>query len=354
MGAIISMTKNSPKLKEDGMLKYFKYKEPFHLESGQFLPEIKIAYQTFGKLNDEKDNVIWVIHALTANSNPIEWWPGVVGDNCAIDPSQHFIVCANCLGSHYGSTSPLSKPNENREPYYHDFPLLTNRDVANAYDLVRKELGIDKIKLLTGASLGGQQALEWSILFPDVIENLFLLATNAKHSPYGIAFNESQRLCISADQTWSENSDDAGSNGLLAARSVALLSYRSAQGYNISQTDDEEKLDHFKVQKYQQYQGEKLVNRFNAFSYWTLSKMMDSHNLGRSRGGLIPALQSIQAKTYILGIDSDLLFPIEEQKFLNDHIKDSKLFVIESNLGHDGFLTEPDKIGEIISEILSE
>lgn len=334
------------------MQQFFHYPCEFQLESGELLPELTIAYHTFGKLNPEKNNIVWVVHALTGSSNPTEWWSGVVGENCVVDPNKHFIICANCLGSPYGSTCALSTDPRTGEPYFHTFPMITIRDIANSFDLLRKHLNIQKIRLLTGASMGGQQALEWAVMSPDTFDNLLLIATNAKHSPWGIAFNESQRLAIMADQTWQKRVANAGSAGLIAARSIALLSYRSAQGYNTTQADDEEKIDGFKVLSYQKYQGEKLSKRFNAFSYWTLSKAMDSHNIGRNRGGIETALSSITAKTTILGIESDILFPLEEQNFLYRYIPNARLDVIQSELGHDGFLTESSKVTNVIKGVM--
>lgn len=333
-------------------IKYFHFPHVFRLESGEELPEFTLAYHTFGKLNEAKNNVVWVIHALTGSSNPEEWWPGVVGKNCVINPDKHFIICANCLGSPYGSTNPLSDDKRTGKPFYHNFPLITIRDIVRSFELLRTHLGIERIRLVAGASLGGQQALEWSVMAPDVMEHLLLIATNAKHSPWGIAFNESQRLAIAADQSWKENKPDAGLAGMLAARSIAMLSYRSAQGYNTTQYDDREILDGFRVQSYQQYQGEKLVKRFNAFSYWTLSKAMDSHNIGRNRGGLESALSSVRAKTTILGIETDILFPLEEQKYLYRYIPHARLDVIHSELGHDGFLTESLKVTQVIENVM--
>ncbi len=338
--------------KAGDQMKFFHFKESFELESGEILPEFALAYHTFGHLNTKKDNVVWVIHALTGSSNPIEWWPGVVGDDCVIDPQKHFIICANCLGSPYGSTCALSKDPRTGEPYYHNFPLITIRDIVNSFELLRIYLDIQKVKLLTGASLGGQQCLEWSVISPEIFENQLLIATNAKHSPWGIAFNESQRLAIVADQTWNNKESNAGEAGLLAARSIALLSYRSYKGYNKTQVDDDDKLDGFRAQSYQRYQGEKLIKRFNAFSYWTLSKAMDSHNIGRNRGGIESALSSIQTKTTILGIATDILFPIEEQEILYRYIPNARLDVIHSDLGHDGFLTESSKVTQVIKGVM--
>lgn len=327
--------------------------EAFPLENGEVLPALTIAYHTFGTLNKNKDNVVWIIHALTANSNPLEWWPEVVGWGKHIDPTDQFIVCANAIGSHYGSTSPLSIDPRTGQKYYHNFPTITQRDQVNAFEMLRKHLGIDKIKLLIGASLGGQQCLEWSISYPDVIESQLLIATNAVHSPWGIAFNESQRMAIKADQTFHNLSDDAGKQGLETARAIALLSYRTYSGFQLTQQEhDTNLIDNFKASSYQRYQGLKLSNRFNAFSYVSLTKAMDSHNVGRNRGDIPTVLSGIKTKTSIISIDSDILFPPQEQRFLHQHITGSVIHTISSQFGHDGFLTESATVGEIVSNLI--
>ena len=326
---------------------YFKYNNKFQLESGKTLPEFQLGYTTLGKLNAAKDNVIWITHALTANSNPAEWWDGLVGDGKFFNPENHFIVCANVLGSNYGSTNPLSTNPETGNKYYHNFPEITIRDIINAFELLRKKLGITKIHTLLGGSLGGQQAVEWGIQQPNLIENLFLLATNAKHSPWGIAFNETQRLAISADRTWFSYSDDAGLKGLKTARAIALLSYRNYNTYSSTQEDNEEKIGAYKASSYQNYQGEKLVNRFNAFSYWHLTKVMDSHNVGRQRGGVKEALALIKANTLVVAINSDILFPVSESEILANGILNSQFLILNSSYGHDGFLIETEQLKTI-------
>lgn len=329
------------------MPKIFNHTQPFQLESGRKLPEFQLGYITLGKLNVAKNNVIWITHALTANSNPEEWWNGLVGKGKFFNPENHFIVCANVLGSPYGSTNPLSVNPDTGNKYYHNFPEITIRDIVSALDLLRKHLGITRINTLLGGSLGGQQAVEWAIQQPDLIDNLFLIATNSQHSPWGIAFNESQRLAIKADRTWLSYSDDAGLKGLKAARSIALLSYRNYQTYQNTQEDLEEKTDDFNASSYQNYQGEKLANRFNAYSYWYLSKAMDSHNVGRNRGGVAAALNQIKANTLVIAISSDLLFPVAESKTLQQHIRNSELEIINSIYGHDGFLIETQQLATI-------
>ncbi|GAB3314147.1 homoserine O-acetyltransferase [Larkinella ripae] len=335
--------------------RFFDYKYTFAVEAGVTLAGFRLAYTTRGTLNNDRSNVVWICHALTGSADPGDWWAGMVGPGKYYDPAHHFIICANVLGSCYGSTGPLSVNPLTRQPYYHDFPLITIHDVVKALDLLRQELGIEKIQTCIGGSLGGQQALEWAVQQPGVIQNLILIAANAVMSPWGIAFNESQRMAISADPTWKENRDDAGSAGLKAARSIALLSYRNYDTYGFTQAlDNNEQLDQYKASSYQQYQGEKLVSRFNAYTYWALSKMMDSHNVGRNRGSISKALEQVASPTLAVGIKSDILFPPAEQRTLTRHIPDARYEEIDSLYGHDGFLIETKPLTQIIRTWMEE
>ena len=331
-------------------LKYHYFNEDFQLESGETLQGIKIAYQTWGTLNEQQNNVIWVCHALTGNSDVLDWWGDLFGPNKLFDPAKYFIVCANVLGSHYGSTGPLSAQ-KNGLKYYHKFPKITTLDMVNAHEILRKDLKLNKIHLLIGASLGGQQAIQWAVAYPDIVEQLSLIATNAAHSPYGIAFNESQRMAIQADETFKYAYDEAGANGLKAARSIAMLSYRSPSGYGATQQEENpNKMDNFKAASYQRYQGKKVTQRFNAFSYIILSKAMDSHNIFRNHSD---ALARIKARTLCIGITTDILFPTNEQKYLNTHIQDSIYTEINSDFGHDGFLVEGKQLEQILKDFLT-
>jgi homoserine O-acetyltransferase len=333
----------------------YKYPRTFKLESGKKISKLEIAYHTYGKLNKNGDNVVWVCHALTANSDVLDWWPGIFGENDLFNPNEHFIICANVIGSNYGSTNPLSINPITNQSYYLSFPQVTVRDMVNAHILLANHLGIKHINTLVGGSLGGQQALEWAIIEPERIRNLILMANNAKHSSWGIAFNESQRLAISSDRTFYANTPTGGSKGLKTARSIALLSYRTYKTYGITQIeDDDSKLDNYKASSYQNYQGTKLVNRFNAYSYWYLTKAMDSHNVGRGRGGVEKALSVIKAKTLIIGINSDILFPVEEQQYLFQHIPKAAFAAFDSFYGHDGFLIETESLTKIISSFLEK
>ncbi|WP_234735549.1 homoserine O-acetyltransferase family protein [Tellurirhabdus bombi] len=335
--------------------KFFDYKFSYPLESGDELPGFRLAYTTRGTLNESRSNVVWICHALTGSADPGDWWDGMVGPGKYFDPENQFIICANVLSSCYGSTGPLSINPRTNKPFYHDFPLVTVRDMAGALDLLRQELGIEHIHTCVGGSLGGQQAVEWAIQQPSIIENLVLIAANAVHSPWGIAFNESQRMALAADPSWQESRDDAGITGLKAARSIALLSYRNYDTYGFTQAlDHNEQLDNYKASSYQQYQGEKLVKRFNAYTYWHLTKAMDSHNVGRNRGSIINALLRIKARTLVVGIRSDILFPPAEQQFLARHIPDARYEEIDSLYGHDGFLIEAKPLTQIIRRWMQE
>lgn len=344
-----SVTIGKQKVKYEHTKSIYRYSSPFILESGETLPEFHLNYETFGSLNATKDNVIWVFHALTGNANPTEWWSGLVGNNKLFNPNEHFIVCVNMPGSHYGSINPLSVNPITNRPYHHSFPLITTRDMANMYRHLKNKLDIKKIHTGIGGSMGGMQLLEWSIIEPELFRNSILIATNAAHSPWGKAFNETQRMAIENDPTWKKNNDDAGMNGLSTARAIAMLSYRHYVPYNDSQSEsDNDKIDDFKAGRYQRYQGNKLAQRFNAFSYYALTKSMDSHNVGRNRGSINEALKTIKANTMVVGITSDVLFPIEEQLFLAQQIPNAKFVNIDSVYGHDGFLIEYEQLQKII------
>jgi homoserine O-acetyltransferase len=218
-----------------------------------------------------------------------------------------------------------------------------------AHEALRQALGLAHIHTLIGGSLGGQQALEWAASQPDVANHLVVIATSARHSAWGIAFNEAQRMAIEADATYHENRPEGGAAGLAAARAVALLSYRGYEAYAATQTEPaDSRLRDFRASSYQRYQGAKLVARFNAYSYVALTRAMDSHNLGRGRGGVAAALAGIRARTLVLGITSDVLFPLGEQHEIAAGIPGAVYGELDSSFGHDGFLLETVKITQAL------
>lgn len=346
-------TSETPNNIYSGSKRIYRYPLPFVLESGQVLPQLRIAYHTFGKLNEKRDNVVWVAHALTANSNPLEWWPGLIGENDLINPQEHFIVCANIIGSCYGTTGPRDFNPETGERYLTNFPAFTIRDIVSAHELLRSHLDLEQISLAIGGSMGGQQLLEWAILNPDLIKQLCVIATGAKSSPWGIAFRAAQRMAMEADPSFFSASPNGGKNGAAAARAMAMISYRSREAYNQTQEDENEAINNFRADSYQRYQGQKLSKRFDARTYYALTSAMDTHNVGRGRISIETALDQIKARTLVLGIEGDVLFDNEEQAFLAKHIPDASLQIIPSLYGHDGFLIEAGAISKSLKNFLA-
>ena len=219
------------------MLKIYKHNAPFALELGGELQQLTIAYHTYGTMSADADNVVWVCHALTANSDVADWWPHTVENGRFLDPDRWFVVCANIIGSPYGTTAPLHEDPRTGKPYYDSFPAYTIRDVVNAHRLLARHLGVERVHTLVGCSVGGFQAVEWAVMEPWRFDRLSLMATDAKATPWTIAIDETQRMSIKADATYGEPRPDAASAGLAAARAIGLLSYRGPSGYNLTQCD---------------------------------------------------------------------------------------------------------------------
>lgn len=333
-------------------MKIYEYNHPFKLESGEILPSLRIAYHTYGTLSAGKDNAVWVCHALTANSDVADWWPHTVEDGRFLDPKKWFVVCANIIGSCYGSTGPLSIDDSTGQPYYATFPKITIRDMVNAHIILADALGLNEINTLVGSSVGGFQALEWAVMQPERFRRLILIATAAKASPWSIALDETQRMAILADSTYGAPSPDAGMAGLATARAIGLLSYRGPWGYNATQQDpatDSIPTTH-RACTYQQYQGEKLCRRYNAYSYMTILDAFDTHDVGRGRGGVENALARIKAETTVVGITTDIIFLPEEMRQLTGMIPGAEYHEIQSEFGHDGFLVEHQQLNSILNK----
>lgn len=332
---------------------HYIYDKPFQLESGKTLSRLEITYHTYGNLNKDKSNVVWVCHALTANSDCADWWSGLVGDGKVFDPKEYFIVCANILASCYGTSGPLSEDPFTGKKYHSDFPVVSIRDMVNAHSVLREHLGIERIAIGIGGSMGGYQILEWSVMEPGVLQKMILTTTSPRESAWGIAIHTAQRLAIEADPTWKDHSDKAGAKGLKAARAIGMLTYRNYEQFALTQTDDDHsKVDDLKASSYIHHQGDKLVNRFNVYSYWLLTKAMDSHNLARGRGSLEKVLADVKTPALVIGISTDFLCPVAEQKYLAKHLAKAEFFQIDSPFGHDGFLIEGEKISACIRPFL--
>lgn len=329
----------------------FKYNQKFLLESGESFPAIEICYHISKDHTPDKP-IIWITHALTANSDPTDWWEQLVGEGKYLCPRRNTIICANVLGSCYGTTGGNSINPKTGKPYKLSLPKITVRDIVQAHNLLREHLEIAQIDLLIGGSVGGFQAIEWSIISPNIIKNMVLIACNQKMSSWGCAFNESQRMALYADNTFEKQCKNGGEKGIAAARSIALISYRSYKGYNISQQDDLECSFERKAHSYQQYQGEKLAKRFCPYSYLAMLNVTDSHNIARGRESIENALSKITANTLCIGIDSDILFPPQEMKEIAQKVKRGNYKEIKSQFGHDGFLLEYDQLKNILTEYL--
>lgn len=331
---------------------FFTVDRPFPLEGGGELPSVTLAYHTYGTLNGAGDNVIWVCHALTASSDVADWWPGTVAEGGLLDPSKYFIVCANKLGSPYGSTSPITVNPATGEPWYLDFPQVTVRDMVRAYRELRTALGITRIKMIIGGSTGGCQAMEWAITEPELFENVSLTVTLPKITPWIVADSEAQRMAIEADPTFFERRIDGGGRGLAAARAMSMLIYRNSVAFNRTQHDpDSEKQEGYRAAGYQRYQGEKLRRRFNAHCYYRLLQSLDSHDVGRGRGGVAAALKLITARTIVMAVDSDIMFTEPEVRGMAALIG-ADYHTIHSDYGHDGFLIETPEITRILRKYL--
>ncbi len=333
-------------------IKFYKHDKPFTLESGEVLEELQIAYSIYGERNADSSNIVWVCHALTANSDVEDWWPHTVEKGAILDPADHYVVCANILGSPYGTTAPLHTNPATGEPYYSDFPAYTIRDVVAAHQILAEYLNVGHIDVILGCSVGGFQAIEWAVEEPDRFSKMVLVATDAKATPWSVAINETMRMAIETDPTFGERRNDAGMEGLATARALALLTYRGPHGYNITQQNPDIRIKDHRAQSYQRYQGDKLCKRYNAYSYYAILNAFDTHDVGRGRGGTEEALKRITAESYVVGITTDILFPPNEMRDLASKITGARYYEIESLFGHDGFLVEYGQFNRLLRPMM--
>ncbi len=323
--------------------------EPFHLEYGGLIPNPVIAHHTYGTLNENRDNVILICHALTANSDADDWWHGLFGEGDIFDWDKWFIICANNLGSPYGTSSPKHKMPNGEERYGMDFPFFTLRDTAKLHLKLLEHFGIQNVQLLIGGSCGGNIAQEIAYEWGGRIKNMVLLCCSAMETPWTVAIHESQRIVLKSDPTFFDKNETAGQAGLKACRGVALPFYRTHPSFVLRQKEiDLNKVRDFRAATYINYQGDKFVKRFDAHCYYHLLMALDTHNMGRGRDSIEQALSSIKANTVVIGFDSDILIPKIEQQFLAKHIPNAEYLEIKTLFGHDAFLIEHDDIRKCI------
>ncbi|OQS05759.1 homoserine O-acetyltransferase [Thraustotheca clavata] len=314
----------------------------YTLESGITLENVDVNYKTFGELNAAKDNVMVVCHALTGNAALDSWWSGLLGDGKPFDTSKYLVVCANILGSCYGTTGPTSINPKTNKRYGADFPLTTVRDTIAA---------------VVGGSLGGMQTLEWGFLGQGIVQRLAVIACGARHTAWQIGISEVQRQAIYRDPRYANGHYDPANpprDGLAIARQMAMLTYRTHAVYDERYGRNTQDDGRFSVQSYLDYQGDKFLTRFDANSYVAVTKSMDTHDVGRNRGGIETALRQLGSiPVSVVGIDSDLLYPPSEQQQLHELIPNSKFLLINSPHGHDGFLLEQDAVGHAVNTLLA-
>jgi homoserine O-acetyltransferase len=352
---------------------------PFQLESGAVLPSLDIAYTVLGRLNAGGTNAILVCHALTGNAHASDallqngetipgWFSGIIGPGLGLNTDRFSVICSNILGSCYGTTGPTSVNPATRTPYRMTFPQMTVRDMVRVQKLLLEHLGVRRLVTIIGGSLGGMQALEWALMFPEMVGSIVPVASAAAHSPWCIGISETQRLAIMNDAEWQEgNYSIQPARGLAIARSIAMISYRSQPSFGnrferrgVAPGDGHERVHvfdeiplSFAVQSYLRYQGQKLADRFDANTYIYLTRAMDLHDVGAGRGPLKEVLASIRAKVLSVGISSDILYPPAEQKAIASAIPGAVYAELDSPHGHDAFLIEFDRMNVLLRDFLA-
>lgn len=317
------------------------------LESGEVLPGIEVGYRCWGRLDPEGSNAVLVCHALTGSADVDAWWAGVLGPGRALDPRSDFIVASNVLGGCYGTTGPGSPRAGGRGSFGPDFPDLTIRDMVQVQALLLEGLGVRRLRMVVGGSMGGMQAQEWAVMQPLPVGSVAVLAAPAQHSPWAVGLGEAQRSAIRSDPAWKGGRylpEKPPRDGLAVARMIAMCSYRSPGSFGIRFRREKNSDGAFQVEGYLQHQGEKLARRFDANSYLTLTRAMDSHDLARGRGDLKAVLAGIGFPALVLGIRSDVLYPPEEMYALGAGLPWGETRWIESPHGHDAFLIEQGQV----------
>lgn len=365
-------------------LTLFEGDAPLRLDAGTSLAPVSVAYEIYGELNARRDNAILVCHALTGSAHAAGlssddprsagWWDPLIGPGKTLDTSRFCVICSNFLGSCYGTTGPSSTNPATGRPYGLRFPPITVRDMVRVQQKLLEALGVRRLHTVIGGSLGGMQVLEWALMAPATVASIIPIATALQHSPWCIGLNDLARQAIMLDPAW-ENGDyyDSGqpARGLSLARQIAMMSYRSSgsflERFGRERVPGEFGREHvpdracpspgaptYQVERYLRYQGEKLVDRFDANTYITISRAMDSHDVARGRSGLRETLAGAPMPALCLGIDSDILYPADEQRAIADLLPGGRYREIHSPHGHDAFLMAYDQLDAFIRPFLEE
>jgi len=351
--------------------------QKFKTESGAGLGPIDIAYETYGNLNEKRDNVILIAHHLTADAHVAGkhtvdnessgWWDTLIGPNKVIDTNQYYVICINVLGSCYGTTGPASINPETGREYGTDFPVITIGDMVRLQKAFLKELEINELYAVIGGSMGGMQALKWAVEYPEFVQKVVPIGTPGRLKAQSIAYNQIGIEAIKNDPAWQNghyyNTGSQPKKGMALARKIGMITFRSPQSFQErfgrEELDSKEfyTLDNqFEINNYLDYHGDKFIDRFDANSFIYLTKAMDLYDLGRGYESFNAALNRIKAEVLIITISSDQLFPPEETlevvEGLNEVGGNVEYQVINSDFGHDAFLVEFDKLKPLIGKFL--
>ena len=340
------------------------------LQRGGRIAPVTVAFETWGKLNAEGDNAILITHALTGSSHAhdaerpddarVAWWNPLIGPGRFFDTSRYFVICSNILGSCYGSTGPSSIDPGTGHPYGIRFPIITIRDMVEAQRRLIAHLGVKQLAMVAGGSIGGQQALEWAVAYPELVRRVIVVAATAALTAQAIAFSEVERQAILADPCWQGGDYAPGqgpSAGLAIARMLAMITYQSEEGMELrfarrparqqnvlSPSGFSDLGERFDVEGYLYYQGESLVRRFDANSYLYISRAMDLYDVSEGYPSLEAALSRLRSKALFIGIRSDFLFPAARVRWLANKVRhaggDAIYAELDSPHGHDAFLKE--------------
>ena len=332
--------------------RYHRVPGGFRLENGAVLDEVDIAYRTWGDIENAADRAILICHALTGSADVDAWWPGIIGAGRAFDPEHDFIVCANILGSCYGTTGPANLKPCGKERYRADFPRVSVRDMVELQRVLLDALGIGRVELVTGPSLGGMQALEWAASYPERVGSVVPIGVGGRHSAWCIGVSEAQRAAIKADPKFKDGYytlDEPPEDGLAAARMMAVCTYRSWDSFDQRFGRETREEGRYQVQSYLRHQGRKINDRFDANTYITLTHAMHTHDLARGRGSYEQVLASIEQPALVVSVSSDTLYPPQEQELLANRLPNARYEILTSEHGHDGFLIETERLGALIA-----
>ncbi len=354
------------------------FNEEFYLESGRMLSPITVAYETYGTLNEDKSNAILVCHALTGSAHAAGynspdddkpgWWDDMIGPGKGIDTNKYFVVCSNILGSCYGTTGPASVDKSTGVPYGIKFPVVTIKDMVKLQKRLLTKLGIDKVYAVVGGSLGGMQALEWGITYPDCVNALIVISAAGHITPMAMAFNTIARFAIKKDPNWNNGNyygKDAPLDGLAIGRMAGHITYLSDTAFHKkfgrrlgSQESIYDFSSVYEVENYLRYNGYKFTERFDPNSYLYVLKAMDIFDLSYGYGSYSEALSRIKAKTLFIDYTSDFLFPPYQTDEMVEYMTKSgnipERVMIESDYGHDSFLIDFGEQPVVVSTFLNK